>query len=264
MNNLWTFGCSFTAEYDTIDGLFHPFKNNFDKYRDFRGGNLPETWPVILANKLKYNLINCALGGSSNYRILMQYSDVCEKIKKGDILIFGWTQKTRFLSANFVENIFNDVLPFGSSYPDLRYSEKTLNEILVNRTHQVWTNEVLKWIKIINHTVRNIGAEVYHWTSDENIFNIEYKECQNDPSYITVKDNEFLNSQVFKDKDKHSMMWYLTHQKHYNGIQMGKIIDETNGLIEDGHMGEFGHKVQSNVFYDHIINNTKIEKIKNL
>ncbi len=33
MNKLWTFGCSFTAEYDPIDGLFFPFENNYDKYR---------------------------------------------------------------------------------------------------------------------------------------------------------------------------------------------------------------------------------------
>jgi hypothetical protein len=260
MNNLWTFGCSFTAEYDTIDNQFPPYKNNFDRYRDFRGGMLPDIWPVILSNKIKYNLINCAIGGSSNYRILMQFSDVCEKIKKDDVLIFGWTQKTRFLAANFTQNIFNDVLPIGASYPDLQFSQNTINEILVNRTHKLWSNEVLKWIKMINVYVKNVGAEVYHWTSDDTIFTIEDKEVQHNDSFIVVRDEEFVNSKMFVDK--HSMMWYLTHPKNYGGVQMGKIIDETGGLVEDGHMGEYGHKVQANVFYNHIIDKTKIEKIK--
>ena len=31
-NKLWTFGCSFTAEYDPIGEIHPPFENNFDKY----------------------------------------------------------------------------------------------------------------------------------------------------------------------------------------------------------------------------------------
>lgn len=260
MNTLWTFGCSFTAEYDTIDGLHPPYKNNFDRYKDFRNGELPKIWPRILAEKINYKLFNSALGGSSNYRILMQFSEVCDLIEKDDICVFGWTQKTRFIAANFVENIFNDVLPFGASYPDLNFSQKTLEEVLVNRTHPVWANEVLKWTKIINLFLNNIGAEVYHWTSDDTIFNVSNNEIKENQSYIVVRDDEFLNNQLIKDR--HSMMWYLTHPRNYGGTQMGKIIDETKGQIEDGHMGEFGHKFQAKVFFDHIIKNTKIEKIK--
>jgi hypothetical protein len=259
-NKLWTFGCSFTAEYDPIEGLYAPYKNNFDLYKEFRNGNLPDVWPRILANKFDYDLMNCALGGSSNYRILMQFSDVSDKIQKDDILIFGWTQKTRFIAANFTENIFNDVLPLGASYPDLQYSENTLNELLLNRTHKLWSLEVLKWIRIINMFAKNIGAEVYHWTSDDTIFTKENKEVEHDKSFIVVDDYEFTNSQIFKDK--HSMMWYLTHSRNYGGTQMGKIIDETMGKIPDGHMGEYGHKVQADYFHKHIIENTKINKIK--
>lgn len=262
MNKLWTFGCSFTAEYDPIDGLYPPFKNNYDKYREFKGGELPKVWPTILAEKLGYEVVNCAIGGSSNYRILMQFSDVCDKIKKNDILFFGWTQKTRFIAANFTQNIFNDVLPIGSTYPDLQFSQNTLNEILVNRTHNLWSHEVIKWIRIINIFVKNAGAEVYHWTSDENIFNIKNNNVKNDKSFIIVDDEDFLKNE--KSKDKHSLMWYFTHPERYDGnIQLGKIVDETEGLVPDNHMGEYGHKVQADFFYKHIINNTTIDKIKN-
>ena len=52
MSRLWTFGCSFTAEYNPIDGIYAPYENNYDKYRRFRGGELPKTWPNILAEKI--------------------------------------------------------------------------------------------------------------------------------------------------------------------------------------------------------------------
>jgi hypothetical protein len=31
MNRLWTFGCSFTAEYNPIEGVYHPFENQYDR-----------------------------------------------------------------------------------------------------------------------------------------------------------------------------------------------------------------------------------------
>ena len=41
MNRLWTFGCSFTAEYNPIEGVYHPFENQYDRYKKFKGGKLP-------------------------------------------------------------------------------------------------------------------------------------------------------------------------------------------------------------------------------
>jgi hypothetical protein len=56
------------------------------------------------------------------------------------------------------------------------------------------------------------------------------------------------------------MLWYLTHQTHYGGKQMGKIIDETNDHIPDGHLGEWGHKVQAELFYINLKERSKIIK----
>jgi hypothetical protein len=39
---------------------------------------------------------------------------------------------------------------------------------------------------------------------------------------------------------------------------MGKIIDETDGLITDGHLGEWGHKVQAELFYINLKERSKI------
>lgn len=257
-NTLWTFGCSFTAEYEPIDGLYPPYKNNYDRYREFRGGVLPPTWPNIVAKFMNYNVMNCAYGGSSNYNILMQFSNVSNLIKRGDILIFGWTKLTRFIAANFAENIFNNVLPVGANYQDLGMSQTTIDEILVNRTHEIWKQEIHSWISIITTLCKNIGAEDYHWSSDENVFNGESGHILTDPKYIIVRDKAALDNNLYVDK--HNMMWYLTHQDHYGGIQRGKIMDETNYEIMDGHMGEFGHQLQAEIFFEHILDNSKIIK----
>lgn len=257
MSTLWTFGCSFTAEYDPIDNIFPPYENNFDRYKNWRGGSFPKTWSNILAEKIDYKVMNCAMGGASNYHIFNQFINVCELIQKDDILVFGWTQLGRFVAINMVQNLICQVLPNGGGdYDDLGMCKKTVEEILVNRTHPLWKEEVLNWIKFINVFTEKIGVEAYHWTSDDRIFDAENKEIFNSDRFIVVRDPGAIESEIFVDK--HNMMWYLTHQDHYGGIQRGKIIDETNHEIQDGHMGEFGHIVQSEMFYDHISHVSKI------
>jgi hypothetical protein len=59
-------------------------------------------------------------------------------------------------------------------------------------------------------------------------------------------------------------MWYLTHQDHYGGIQKGKIMDETNYEIMDGHMGELGHQLQAEIFFEHLLDHSEILKRKRL
>lgn len=260
MNTLWTFGCSFTAEYEPIDNLHPPFKNNYDLYKDWKGGTLPPTWPNIVSNSIGYKIMNCAYGGSSNYGILNQFSNISHLIKKGDILIFGWTQLTRFIAANFEQNVFNNVLPVGANYESLRMSQNTIDEILVNRTHEIWRHEVLGWIRFINTFCKNIGVEDFHWTSDYRIFNSGEKDIMDNSRFIVVRDKFAIENPYFVDK--HNMMWYLTHQDHYGGIQMGKIMDETSYEIMDSHMGEYGHKLQAEYFYQHLINYSDILKNK--
>ena len=50
-------------------------------------------------------------------------------------------------------------------------------------------------------------------------------------------------------KDRHYNTFRVIHD--YGGK---RISEETNGIIEDAHMGESGHRVQAELFYNHIIN----------
>ena len=94
MNKLWTFGCSFTAEYNPIDGIFFPFENQYDKYRKYRGGTLPKVWVDLLAERIGYKPYNCAIGGSSNNKIFNQIVDDVKNgiTTKNDLVVvsIGW------------------------------------------------------------------------------------------------------------------------------------------------------------------------------
>lgn len=249
MNKLWTFGCSFTAEYNPIDGLYYPFENQYDRYRAYRGGTLPDVWPELLGKKLNYQTVNCAIGGSSNYTIFNQFINVSDLIKKDDILIFGWTSMLRFQAVHLKDKIQINLLPNATNYEDVGFSKNTLDEILFNRSDLVWVNEVLSWIKIINQIAKDRECEVYHWTSDNTIFKPGDKFI--DEKFIVVADPNY---------DNLGMLGYLNLPMHYENKLTARIVEETNGEIVDDHMGEFGHINQCNYFYNHITKHSKIIK----
>jgi hypothetical protein len=242
MRNLWTFGCSFTAEYYPID-----LPNNKSLYDDYKKwkGYLPKVWPTLLSEKLNCDLKNMAWGGESNYGILNRFFDVCNQIKEDDIVIFGWTHCARFVAVNMVEENFQQILPSMYNYPGTNLSEKTIKEILHNRTDKLWIKEVENWIKFINLYFEKINGNVFHWTSDFDIFNkktdfIDFKR------FIVVTDpNHAFN---------HDLMTYISNTNRVNGKEVSKIIHETSGEVNDCHFGEYGHIAQSEYFYKHIIN----------
>lgn len=242
MRTLWTFGCSFTADYYPVDNPL--IKTKYDDYKKWKGGTLPKIWPTLLSEKLNYELKNKGWGGDSNYGIVFKFLEVCEQIKKDDIVIFGWTHVARFQAANFLINSFQQILPSIYEYPETNLSQNTIKEILLNRTHNLWITELHHWIKFINLYLTNIESHVYHWTSDDNIFN-KKTEIVNDEQFIVVQDPNFS----FND----NIMSYISHVNRIDFKEMSKIIHETNGQVDDQHFGEYGHIHQSEYFYNHIM-----------
>ena len=58
MRTLWTFGCSFTAEYDPIDGIFFPFENDFDKYKKSAPHNFDILFEKYNSTKIANDFLN--------------------------------------------------------------------------------------------------------------------------------------------------------------------------------------------------------------
>jgi len=248
MGTLWTFGCSFTGEYYPVDQHFTV--SNYDLYKKWRGGNLPKIWPTLLGEKLNFEIQNKGMGGDSNYGILMKFMDVVDLIKEGDIVVFGWTNVVRFMAANGSINDFNQIVPTHNEYPETGLSKKTISEILVNRSEPIWKSEIINWIKFINLFMEKNKTNVYHWTSDDNLFDAD-SEFTDLKRFIVVR-GLFYNPMI---------LGYLSHEDWYGGKQMAKIVEETNGEVNDCHFGEFGHKTQAEYFYNHIINNLQFDKI---
>ena len=102
---------------------------------------------------------------------------------------------------------------------------------------------------MINVFLKNIRAEAYHWTSDDEITKFVYKnnsELIQKLNFIPVDELKYVDTCYV------NMFDYFCDPKHYDGNNVAKIIDETNNLINDHHLGEFGHKKQADYFFKYI------------
>ena len=205
MNTLHTFGCSHTARFETSGNLIE-----YIKYKEYRGGSYPKIWPELLSEKLNLKLNNAAVGGASNYEILQSFCDNVEKFQQGDIVIIGWSYKERFRVVDYFDGTFVKV---GAGYSAKVYniSKNTIDEMLFNRAHEKWLEEIQSWEKAIRRLCNNSKVQLVFWSFDPNI----YKDSLN-----------------------------------FDLVQLGAetITTETGGKVHDMHYGEKGHIVQYEYF----------------
>jgi hypothetical protein len=196
----------------------------YKQYYQYKNNNYPPVWADLLSDKLNMSLNNYGVGGSSNYEIFSTFCKNVDKIKTNDIVMIGWSFKERFRLVDESINNFVRVLPLVK--PKLNnVSSQTMDEILVNRGNHIWINEVMNWEKFIRKYLDSIGVDLITWSFDKSF-----------PNEIYIFDEL---------------------------IKLGgeTIIMETNGEINDIHMGENGHIVQSEYFYNIIKNQPKKTKL---
>lgn len=240
MGTLFTFGCSYTEDFERViestkNSDFVPAQRKY--VENHLDGRIPNSWPQFLGEKLGFELKNYGVGGMCNYQIFEEVCEHCIEFKNDDIVIVGWTHITRFRWAfnnGGWSSIFSDFTETTSEF----MSKITHSEILVNRTRKSFVNELYQYQKLIEQFCKLLGVELYFWSSDDNII---YKE----------------NKQFITEK-KYLLNNLISHTNNvFNIIQKndGKTInEETNGEIPDNHLGESGHKVQAELFYNHIKN----------
>ena len=81
MNTLFTFGCSYTADFETNN------IENYLKYKEYRGGLYPKSWPTLLSEKMGMNVKNYGIGGTGNQSIFEQFCIHCDEINENDVVI---------------------------------------------------------------------------------------------------------------------------------------------------------------------------------
>jgi hypothetical protein len=113
----------------------------------------------------------------------------------------------------------------------------------MNRTLKPYIVELYEYQNIMDLLANTIGFKIYYWGFNENhIYNL--------PKEMLLQEKYLLCDKI---KDRHHHCFRVAHD---NGSQT--ISEETNGVVDDVHMGEKGHKVLADLFYDHIMNYKQI------
>ena len=239
MAKLFVFGCSYSEDYKQLyNSYINPENSDLEKYKKFRGGELPNCWGWLLAQKLGYTYVNYAEGAAGNNQILSQFCDHSHEIEEGDMVIIGWSFMGRYRWAddrNIKEHTWRKMGPG----PFIKYdiiSQTTHEEICVNRCSYLYINEVYGFINLIDQFAKTKKFEIYYWSNDG-------KLIHNLPANKR-KVKKFLCSDIIKEDTILSSC-----VKALGGMDIKK---ETNGVIEDYHMGESGHRIQAELFYKHI------------
>jgi hypothetical protein len=231
MNSLFTFGCSFTENFIPYNNISNPVAQSRYIF-EFLNGVVPDGWTDIVSKKLNYIQKNYSSGGDSNYGIFNQFCEHCNEFLENDIVIVQWTFVERFRWPN-KENKWSSRLPgYFSNYDGI--SRDTYEEILVNRTHKLWSDEIYQYEKIIDRLCFLNKCKVFYLSFDTNLIYTLPTEIKSQKKYI------------FGDSINEEISEYLSK----NGVK--SISEETEGKINDGHLGKIGHEIFGNLIYNHI------------
>lgn len=222
MRKLWTFGDSYTELFETQHGTLKD-------YCDWKGGE-PLNFSQVISNELKCDLKCYGKGGASNRSILSQYMSVVDEIEPNDVLIFGWTNLSRFRAINHSDEII-DVVSMGTGIKVPNFSETSINETILLRNNYVFFTEILEYIKLIKKAQPNNVIINWTWHSIVGLENLDIRQEKN----IIAK--KFYENVFYYDYDN-----------------MEKIYEETNNQIIDHHYSENAHIFLAQEFIKHINN----------
>jgi hypothetical protein len=245
MSKLYTFGCSFTEDFEPFHRKLR-MNPRTDYIHEFHNGRIPKSWSELLAEKLNidyeiYGAINCDFKftekfGNSNTSIFFNFTRLVKEIKEDDVVIIQWTFLERFIWLNGDVNGFTTVLP--NQYPLGELPTDFYDQIIYNKSNPNWYLEIKNYQNIINELAIAKGFKVYYWSIDDRYYQYFAEDINLSRQYLL--NDLFLQHSLF-----------LTTIKN-NG---GKTIEEeTDGKIRDTHFGETGHQVIADLFYKHIIN----------
>lgn len=187
MATVWTFGDSFTDGFRSVDS----WAKEYVKWKGYQ----PKTYGEIIAENLGFELMNLGKGGSDNYSIFETFCESVGRIKKNDILIFGWSSPLRFRVVGNWDN-WKSILPKMNKNAELpkNISKTTVDEIMVNRDHRLCSMEVNNWIRLINLAFKD--NKIVHWTAFKCDINATYVAASN----INLETNGEIDDKHFSEK----------------------------------------------------------------
>lgn len=179
-------------------------------------GYIPNHWTKLLSNKLNLPYKNFGKNGSDNYSIFDSVVEYSDIIRDNDIIIINWTTPIRFRIAE--NDKFRSIIIDSIHHPVNDVSISTLNEIAVNRSSIIWMNEIFNWMKLLKKAF--INNKIVFWAPFTEFNNV----------------NGVLKIGNIKTKLS--------------------ISKESNGVVQDYHMGETGCIEFAEIMYNYLIKST--------
>ena len=258
MSTLHCYGDSFT-EGQPDKQLFEPFQ----RWREYRGGNLPLSWSELLSQKLNMKLRNLGIGGHSNPQTFDDVSKDAHLFQAGDIVIVNWTYRDRFRWGHIAE--FSDGTPVyrdengnpkhtwkklsanNANPEDFKYiSQSTKDDFVYNRsTFNCYTNEIYNQENLLEQYANSKGFHIFFWSTDDNII-INLPEERRKIKRYMLQDTFEPGSYNIPSNGGDYIRYIISKGGR-------TIYNETEQTVnDDTHLGETGHRVQYELFYEYI------------
>jgi hypothetical protein len=190
MKNLYIFGDSFS----------YPYKIN-----------LEESWPILLADKLGYELKLFSNPGASNFQIYLSVMDELNNIDKDDIVIISTTWFERYYLPLFKYGVtINDVEKKIEHNLELDNMEQFY---LDNFNYQKSVSFNQKLFNNLFNLLDRLELNYFYWNLA--YFNIENKNKIIYPEYSNINKISFFYNWIDVDNN----MWLDDSDRHFG--QMG-------------------------------------------
>lgn len=246
MNNLFTFGCSFTEDFRQFANINNIDKNTRTQYiHRFCDGIPPECWSDVLGGLLNFKVNNFGANnartstmipeesGNSNDHIFNNFCHIVEHINEGDVVIIQWTFMERFLWVDTETNKTVSILP--NQYTSIK-NKNLMDEILVNKSHHLWFDQLFIKEKLINECAKFKKFNVFFWSMDDKLYKLKKEVTENNSNYLFIKNKVGFKGVV----------------DLLNRYGRTSITNETNNQIQDSHFGKVAHKVLGELIYEDI------------
>lgn len=243
MGKLFTFGCSFTEDFKQFSDINNNTRTQY--IHKFCNGVAPDCWTDVLGKSLNFEINNLGANnagthqlipdqsGNSNEHIFNNFCHMVNHINEGDVVVIQWTFMERFLWIDETHNRTVSILP--NQYSSIK-NEQLMNEILINKSHHLWINQIFIKEKLMNECADYKKFKIFYWSIDEKFYRLKSEIIKNNPRYL-------FNNKLNEYKTIIEMIYR-------NG---GKsITHETNNEIDDSHFGKTAHKVLGDFMYNEI------------
>ena len=155
---LWIFGDSFSTPFDNkIQGQWDTEYCNWKGY-------IPKHFGDIIGNELGVEVKHFGIGGVGNDTIFDVVLKQAPNIRKGDMVIIGWSnvRRIRLVDSDgkfktIVPNFIDDALKWFDNI-----SKSTIEEIVVNRTHHLYKGELYIKVEFLNFFFKDM--KLIQWT----------------------------------------------------------------------------------------------------